>query len=129
MEAVRPDARLILVGDPEQLASVEAGAVLGDIVGPAAQGFCMGAAARAAIGDRSAGRRSRATDADVRAPIGDGIVVLRRVHRYGGAIAELAGAIQRGDADGAMAVLEAGDSQRRVDRDRRDRAALGRGPW
>ena len=35
VEAVRPDARLILVGDPEQLASVEAGAVLGDIVGPA----------------------------------------------------------------------------------------------
>ncbi len=36
LEAVRPDARVILVGDPEQLASVEAGAVLGDIVGPAA---------------------------------------------------------------------------------------------
>ena len=36
VEAVRPDARLILVGDPQQLASVEAGAVLGDVVGPAA---------------------------------------------------------------------------------------------
>ena len=35
IDAVRPDARLILVGDPQQLASVEAGAVLGDIVGPA----------------------------------------------------------------------------------------------
>ena len=35
IEAVRPEARLVLVGDPEQLASVEAGAVLGDIVGPA----------------------------------------------------------------------------------------------
>ncbi|MCA1689696.1 MAG: AAA family ATPase, partial [Actinobacteria bacterium] len=33
VEAVRPDARLILVGDPGQLASIEAGAVLGDIVG------------------------------------------------------------------------------------------------
>ena len=33
VEAVRPDARLVLVGDPGQLASVEAGAVLGDIVG------------------------------------------------------------------------------------------------
>jgi exodeoxyribonuclease V alpha subunit len=31
-EAVRADARLVLVGDPRQLASVEAGAVLGDIV-------------------------------------------------------------------------------------------------
>ena len=41
LEAVRPDARVILVGDPEQLASVEAGAVLGDIVGPALDGVCM----------------------------------------------------------------------------------------
>lgn len=32
LEAVRPDARLILVGDPEQLASVEAGAVMADVV-------------------------------------------------------------------------------------------------
>lgn len=31
-EAVRPGARLVLVGDPGQLTSVEAGAVLGDIV-------------------------------------------------------------------------------------------------
>jgi exodeoxyribonuclease V alpha subunit len=34
LEALRSDARLVLVGDPGQLASVEAGAVLGDIVGP-----------------------------------------------------------------------------------------------
>ena len=33
VEAVRPDARLVLVGDPGQLASIEAGAVLGDVVG------------------------------------------------------------------------------------------------
>jgi exodeoxyribonuclease V alpha subunit len=33
VEAVRPDAQLILVGDPGQLTSIEAGAVLGDIVG------------------------------------------------------------------------------------------------
>ena len=38
VEAVRPDARLVLVGDPGQLTSIEAGAVLGDIVGPAAEG-------------------------------------------------------------------------------------------
>jgi len=34
--------------------------------------------------------------------------VLDRVHRYGGAIAELAEAIRRGDADAALAVLAAG---------------------
>jgi exodeoxyribonuclease V alpha subunit len=32
LEAVRPDARLVLVGDPDQLSSIEAGAVLGDVV-------------------------------------------------------------------------------------------------
>ncbi len=37
VEAIREEARLILVGDPAQLASIEAGAVLGDIVGPAAE--------------------------------------------------------------------------------------------
>ena len=33
VEAVRTDCRLVFVGDPDQLASVEAGAVLGDLVG------------------------------------------------------------------------------------------------
>ena len=32
LEAVRPETRLILVGDPDQLSSVEAGAVLADLV-------------------------------------------------------------------------------------------------
>ncbi|MDA2892024.1 exodeoxyribonuclease V subunit alpha [Mycolicibacterium sp. BiH015] len=32
LEAVRPDARLLFVGDPDQLASVDAGAVLADLV-------------------------------------------------------------------------------------------------
>ena len=32
LEAVRPETRLLLVGDPDQLASVEAGAVLADLV-------------------------------------------------------------------------------------------------
>ncbi|MFP4148878.1 MAG: exodeoxyribonuclease V subunit alpha [Nitriliruptoraceae bacterium] len=34
VDAVRPDARLILLGDRDQLASVEAGAVFGDLCGP-----------------------------------------------------------------------------------------------
>ncbi|NCD20847.1 MAG: exodeoxyribonuclease V subunit alpha, partial [Actinobacteria bacterium] len=32
MDALRPDCRLVLVGDPDQLASIEVGAVLGDLV-------------------------------------------------------------------------------------------------
>jgi exodeoxyribonuclease V alpha subunit len=70
VEAVRPDARLILVGDPGQLTSIEAGAVLGDIVAAS-----------------------------------EGIVVLDRVHRFGGAIAQVADAIRRGDADATIEAL------------------------
>ena len=109
MEAVRPDARLIFVGDPEQLASVEAGAVLGDIVGPAAWTMCMGTSAREQLAV-VCGQDVPEGEEGPRSAIGDGIVVLRQVHRYGGAIAELAEAIQHGDADGAMAVLDMGDT-------------------
>jgi exodeoxyribonuclease V alpha subunit len=83
LEAVRSDARLVLVGDPQQLASVEAGAVLGDIVGPVA------------------GHEPPA------AGLGASIVVLRRVHRFGGGIADLADAVRRGDADATIAALAA----------------------
>ena len=41
------------------------------------------------------------------ATFGDGIVVLSRVHRYGPAIARVAGAIRRGDADGVLDALRA----------------------
>jgi exodeoxyribonuclease V alpha subunit len=114
LEAVRPEARLILVGDPEQLASVEAGAVLGDIVGPASKGLCMDEPARAelaAVTDQhvpaSEGVREGAGSG---VAIGNGIVVLRKVHRYGTAIAALAEAIQRGDADATVSVLREGGS-------------------
>jgi exodeoxyribonuclease V alpha subunit len=81
IEALRSDARLVLIGDPGQLASIEAGAVLGDIVD--------------ADGDPAAGSR-------------DGIVVLDRGHRFGGTIASLATAIRDGDGDQVMSLLAAG---------------------
>jgi exodeoxyribonuclease V alpha subunit len=80
LEAVRPQARLVLVGDPGQLTSIEAGAVLGDIVGPADDG-----------------------------PSSAGIVVLSRVHRFGGAIGAVAEAVRRGDADAAVEALSGSD--------------------
>jgi exodeoxyribonuclease V alpha subunit len=119
VEAVRPDARLVLVGDPQQLASVEAGAVLGDIVGPAADRLLMRPAARASLAEATGGpideesatepattNAAAAGDAPT-AAIGDGIVVLRRVHRFGGGIATLADAVRRGDADATIAALSA----------------------
>ena len=83
LEALRPDARLVLVGDPDQLASVEAGAVLADLV---------------------AGLRARQGD-----DAGGSVVQLRRVWRFGGAIADLAQAVRDADADAALAILTGGD--------------------
>ena len=78
LEAVRPDARLILVGDADQLASVEAGAVLADLVD--------GISART----------------DMR------VATLKTSHRFGEAIGLLAEAIRVGDADRALALLHSG---------------------
>ncbi len=82
VDAVRPDARLILVGDPRQLASVDAGSAFGDIVGPV-----------------------EVSDTET------GIVVLQTVHRFGGEIAGLAAAVLGGDSDDAVARLSAGSPQ------------------
>ena len=78
LEAVRPDTRLILVGDPDQLTSVEAGAVLADMV--------EGLGAR--------------TDQQIAA--------LHTSHRFGRTIGRLAEAVREGDADEVLSVLEAG---------------------
>lgn len=91
LEAVRPDARLIVVGDPEQLVSVEAGAVLADIVGP---GRPAGAGPEA----RSSGPG-----------LGSRIAFLRTNHRFSGPLAELAAAVRSGDADRTVSVLSSGD--------------------
>ncbi len=107
VEAVGTQARLVFVGDPGQLASVEAGSVLGDIVGPAAAGLRMRPDASACLGEVT-GQPVPATHAPPGVIVGDGIVVLRRVHRYGGAVAELAEAVQRGDVEAAVGVLRDG---------------------
>jgi exodeoxyribonuclease V alpha subunit len=109
--ALRPTSRLILVGDPQQLASVEAGAVLGDIVGPAISASATPVpgphgAARPASSDRSGGA-DRPGGLGGRRGDGGGIVVLRRVHRFGGEIAGLADAIAAGDGDGVVEQLRA----------------------
>jgi exodeoxyribonuclease V alpha subunit len=106
IEAIRPDARLVLVGDPGQLASVEAGAVLGDIVGPASDTPLIDADTCARL-EQAMGQRANAEDPPPGVTVGNGIVVLDRVHRFGGGIAELASAIRRGDAEVAMDVLRA----------------------
>jgi len=78
LEAVRPQSRLLLVGDPDQLASVDAGAVLADLV----DGLGAGT--------------------------GSPVVAFRTSHRFGESIGALASAIRDGDADAAIEVLAAG---------------------
>ncbi len=99
LDAVRPQARLVLVGDPDQLASVEAGAVLGDLArAPGRPEPGLDAAlAEAGVPDGLAG-----------GSVINGVVTLRHVWRFGGAIAEFARAVQAGDADAAVALLRAG---------------------
>jgi exodeoxyribonuclease V alpha subunit len=106
-EAVRPDARLVLVGDPEQLASVEAGAVLGDIVGPALTNMRMSVTASRDL-ERLSGYRLPTSPLADGSNFGDGVVTLRANHRFHGALAQLADAVRRGDGDEAMGVLGSG---------------------
>jgi exodeoxyribonuclease V alpha subunit len=105
VEAVRPDARLILVGDPGQLTSIEAGAVLGDIVGPAEDGLLLRPDARRRLAEVT-GVEVDAGDPPSGSTVGDGIVVLRRGYRFGRGIARVARAVRDGDGDAAVAVLE-----------------------
>ena len=80
LDALRPDAKIVLVGDPFQLASVEAGAVLGDLIDS-----------------------SNLPDSILRPHT----IALDRVHRFGvdSGIAKLATAIREGDASEALRVL------------------------
>lgn len=101
LDAVRPDARLVLVGDPDQLASVDAGAVLADITraAPAAPTAQLAALTELASGDRPEAL-----------PTGAGVVTLQHTWRFGGGIEELAGAIRTGDHDRVLGVLR-GDAE------------------
>ena len=104
VDALPPQARLILLGDRDQLASVEAGSVLGDLC---------------------------AAEAPVLAAR---VVTLQRSHRFSGRIGDLAAAVNAGDGPATLRVLKAGASETKPavlwQRDSRDAALLqlvGRG--
>jgi exodeoxyribonuclease V alpha subunit len=106
VRALRPDARLVLLGDKDQLASVEAGAVLGDVCGDV-PGFSTVFAARVSAIAGEPVPAGRGADAS---PLRDAVVLLRHSRRFapGSGIARLAEAMNRGDGDATLAVLEAG---------------------
>ncbi|MCW2757398.1 MAG: recD [Nocardioidaceae bacterium] len=85
LEAVRPDTRLVLVGDPDQLASVEAGAVLKDMVD---------------------GLGSRADSP---------VTALLTSHRFTGDIAALAQALRDNEAGRVVEILHDGEAVELID--------------
>ena len=110
-DAIRPDARIILVGDKDQLASVEAGSAFRDICTP---GFELGVSVSLAEAfAKTTGEKLDGTSTD-QAPIHSVVVELRRNYRFtpGAGIGELSNAVNRGDAVGAIAVLKSGGSIR-----------------
>ncbi|TPV93584.1 MAG: exodeoxyribonuclease V subunit alpha [Myxococcales bacterium FL481] len=88
LDAVADDTTLVMLGDADQLASVEAGAVFGDIC---------------AAGRQLVGRTGT---------VGDCFTELTHSHRFdpSSGIGALAAAIRRGDPEAAMVVLADGDS-------------------
>ncbi|RGE41098.1 exodeoxyribonuclease V subunit alpha [Comamonas testosteroni] len=107
LQALPPTARLILLGDKDQLASVEAGAVLGDLCRDAQQGRY--AADTQAYVQRVTGQALPAEYlANGRAPaLAQHTVMLRESRRFGGPIGQLALAVNAGDAPAAMGLLHA----------------------
>jgi exodeoxyribonuclease V alpha subunit len=107
VEAVPAHARLVLLGDKDQLASVEAGSVLGDICGGAGHRprFSATFAHHAApfVGASLAGHAEIVPDEGV----WDALVHLDKVHRFGEAsgIRAVARAINAGDAGDTLAFL------------------------
>jgi exodeoxyribonuclease V alpha subunit len=89
--------RIVLLGDPDQLASVDSGAVLAELAAARAETpVALDFADRARAGD------------SIRPSLRDSIVSLVESHRFasGGAIARLADAIRAGDAEAALALLQ-----------------------
>lgn len=107
LDALPPGATLVLLGDKDQLASVEAGAVLGDLCHNAQAGGYSEETAeyvRAASGEELP--REFLGGAG---PLAQQTVMLRHSRRFGGPIGQLALAVNAGDAARAEEVLRGGD--------------------
>lgn len=103
--ALPESARVIFLGDRDQLASVEAGAVLGDICRCAESGYSPSRAAQlAALTRCELDGRSDEIAPEVR----DSICLLRKSYRFSASsgIGQLARAVNKGDARQAAAVLQ-----------------------
>jgi len=107
LSALKPGSRLILLGDRDQLASVEGGAVFGDICGGGTTGYSSGMAAWCSMLTGvpfTAGK--------VKGPaIRDSLTFLTRNWRFGeeSGIGLLAAAVNSGSGDEVMRILLSGE--------------------
>ena len=107
--ALRPSARIVLLGDQDQLASVDTGYVLGDVCRAADRSGAVHGSAFAAWYETLAGQRLDSID--IGTPLRDCVVRLRHSHRFAAqkGIGALADAVRAGDAGGALAALASED--------------------
>ncbi|PWG62346.1 exodeoxyribonuclease V subunit alpha [Sediminicurvatus halobius] len=109
LAALPAQARLVLLGDRDQLASVEAGAVLGELCARARAGAYSRETADWLVA-AGAGHLPPQTLAAPAQALDQQVVMLRHSHRFPaeGGIGRLAAAVNAGDAAGAEAVLDSG---------------------
>lgn len=106
LDALPPSARLIALGDKDQLASVEAGAVLGDLCRDAQSGgYSADSVAYAArVAGEAIPAQFQALGAA--AALAQQTVMLRESRRFGGPIGLLANAVNQGQAQQALACFQ-----------------------
>ncbi|MCF6659873.1 exodeoxyribonuclease V subunit alpha [Raoultella ornithinolytica] len=104
IDALPEHGRVIFLGDRDQLASVEAGAVLGDICAWVNAGYTAG---RAAQLERLTGHPVPAGESDVAGALRDSLCLLQKSYRFGShsGIGSLARAVNNGDRHGIRATL------------------------
>jgi exodeoxyribonuclease V alpha subunit len=108
LAALPMHAMLILLGDKDQLASVEAGAVLGDLCHDAQTGGYS--AATLAYVEKASGSVIPAQFHGAASALAQQTVMLRRSRRFSGPIGTLAQAVNQAQADAALACLHGSNS-------------------
>lgn len=105
--ALPAHARLILLGDHEQLASVEAGAVLGDLCHHARYGYSP---ERSAQLTRLTGYNIPPGDDSITSPLRDSLCLLRKSYRFSlhSGIGQLARAVNNGNETEVLRILARG---------------------
>lgn len=126
IEAMPANARLVLIGDKDQLSSVEAGAVLGALCGRAAAGHYLPATAEWLAEATGMVVPPNMVDAQGQ-PLDQAVAMLRTSHRFDhdSGIGQLANAINAGDAPTAIRLLDSsGDDLAQIHAEDPQSAAL-----